>query len=447
MSVPVRRWPIAARLLLSALVLVLLLLPVSGGLLAWNFREAVNDSFNDRLEFLQDMVIAGIEFRPETQTLAPGPQLSDPRFERVYSGWYWQVSSAGMDTVTSRSLWDQRLPVAIDESLHWQTMTGPREQALRAVTRRVQLPSYQEPIYVTVAGDLTEVNQQVARFQTLLIVSLVTLAVLLLAMIALQIRWGLAPLRRLEKSLRAVESGHRQTLDIDFPEELARLARATNQVLARDQRLIERGRTTAGNLAHALKTPVAVLSGLCEQLPEAQQSAFRAELARLNDAVRHHLARASAAGPSAMGGGVQANEALQPVLAALSTLAERRSIEFTRTIEVSGPVPFEEQDLQELVGNLVENALNWAEHRVFLSITGDNHQALVLTVDDDGPGMTEENINRALERGGRLDEARSGSGLGLAIVNDLVQLYAGKLQLQTSPDLGGLQVRAEFSKP
>jgi signal transduction histidine kinase len=148
-----------------------------------------------------------------------------------------------------------------------------------------------------------------------------------------------------------------------------------------------------------------------------------------------------------MGGGVQANEALQPVLAALSTLAERRSIEFTRTLEVSGPVPFEEQDLQELVGNLVENALNWAEHRVFLSITGDNHQALVLTVDDDGPGMTEENINRALERGGRLDEARSGSGLGLAIVNDLVQLYGGELQLQPSPDLGGLRVRAEFSRP
>jgi len=445
MRLPVRRWPIAVRLLLSALVLVLLLLPVAGALLAWNFREAVNDSFDDRLEFLQDMVIAGIEFRPQSDTLIPGPQLSDPRFERVYSGWYWQVSGEGMNAVTSRSLWDQRLPVTTGQSLHWQTMTGPREQSLRAVTRRVQLPSYQESVYVTVAGDLTEVNQQVARFQTLLIVSLVTLAVLLLAMIALQIRWGLAPLRRLERSLRAVEAGRWQTLDTDFPEELARLARATNQVLARDQRMIERGRTTAGNLAHALKTPVSVLSSLCENLPEDQRAAFQSELARLNHAVRHHLARASAAGPAAIGGGIQVDDVLQPVLQALATLAERRGVEFSRNVQVKGQVPFEQQDLQELVGNLVENALNWAGHQVDLSITGDA-ETLLLVVDDDGPGMTEAQMQQALERGGRLDESRSGSGLGLAIVNDLVQLYGGVLQLQHSPALKGLRVKVCFTR-
>lgn len=443
MMPPLRQWPVATRMLVSALVLVSLVLPLAGGLLAWNFREAVNTAFNDRLESLLDVVIAGIEFTPGGNTLDPGPQLGDPRFDRVYSGWYWQLSGAEGSVVTSRSLWDQRLPVASGNGLRWQEMPGPRGQSLRTLTRQVRLPVYPDPVTVTVAGDLSEVNAQVARFHALLIVSLVTLAVLLLALIALQVRWGLAPLRRIERSLKAVESGQRQSLETRFPEELARLARVINQVLERDQRLIERGRTTAGNLAHALKTPVAVLTNLCEQLPASRQAEFRAELARLNDAVRHHLARASAAGPAAIGGGANLRDTLTPVLSALETLAGRRGINFHHGLEVTGPVPFEQQDLQELVGNLLENAIHWASARVSLQVSGDS-QALTLIVDDDGPGMSPEQIRQALERGGRLDEERSGSGLGLAIVNELVQLYGGRMSLDRSPELNGLRVRIDF---
>lgn len=436
-----RRWPVAVRMLVSALVLVLVILPLAGTLLAWNFRQTVSQSFDERLMSFLNVVIAGIEFDPQTGDLTPGSQLGDPRFERVYSGWYWQVNDNGGRVITSRSLWDQRLPQVSGRGPNWVQTPGPRGQRLRLVERDIQLPAFNGWLSVSVAADLTEVDAQVARFNRLLAISLTTLGVLLLLMIGLQIRWGLAPLRRLEQDLRAMEAGRAHSLGSDLPDELARLADAMNQVLQRDQVLIERGRTAAGNLAHALKTPVSVLTTLSDKLPAEQRTAFRTELARIDDAVRHHLARASAAGPAALGG-VDLADALEPVLSALGTLAGRRGLALERQINGSGMVRFEQQDLQEIAGNLLENAINWAENRVSFSARL-GVEGLELVIEDDGPGLSADDIEQALTRGARLDESRSGSGLGLAIVKELVELYGGSLELARSP-LGGLRASARF---
>ncbi|WP_138435279.1 ATP-binding protein [Marinobacter shengliensis] len=442
MLAKLRRWPISVRMLVSALVLVLLVLPLAGTLLAWNFREAVNASFNDRLDSLLNVLIAGIEYQPGSEPPLHNPQLGDPRFDRVYSGWYWQIQLGDDRVLTSRSLWDQRLSEARATNRRSREVTGPRGQTLRVLEQRVQLGSFSDPINVAVAADLSEVREEVSRFQALLTVSLATLGGLLLVMFGLQIRWGLAPLRRIERSLREVESGQRSALDTDLPEELAGMARTMNLVLERDQVLIERGRATAGNLAHALKTPLAVLHTQVETLPEAQRSSFQKELHRLNDAVRHHLARASTAGPPAFGPGLEVVDALAPVIQGLTMLAKRRGIRFEYRMGCLSPTRFEQQDLQELVGNLLENALNWAKQSATLDVV-QGPDSLTIEVNDDGPGMSDEDCQRALERGGRLDEARSGSGLGLSIVKDLVQLYGGQLSLGRS-DLGGLKVIAQF---
>jgi signal transduction histidine kinase len=429
-------------MLASALVLVLLVLPLAGTLLAWNFREAVNASFNDRLNSLLNVVIAGIEYQPGNEPPVPGPELGDPRFDRVYSGWYWQMRVGDDRVLTSRSLWDQRLPELRATGRQWREMPGPRDQTLRVLEQRVQLPSVSEPMQVAVAADLSEVQEEVARFQTLLAVSLATLGGLLLLLFGLQIRWGLAPLRRIERSLRDVESGQRSALDTELPEELAGLARTINLVLERDQTLIERGRSAAGNLAHALKTPLSVLGTLSEQLPAPQQPGFRAELQRLNDAVRHHLARASAAGPVGLGRKTDLAEALTPVFAALEGLASRRGIALQKDLRLAGLARYELQDIQEIVGNLLENAVNWAESRVEV-VLEQSPEGLLIVVEDDGPGMSETQCAEALSRGVRLDEERSGSGLGLSIVNDLVRIYSGNLTL-TRSGLGGLRVSVEL---
>lgn len=436
-----RRWPVSARMLVSALVLVTLVLPLAGALLAWNFRQTVNDSFDERLLSFLNVVIAGIEFDPQTGELTPGPQLGDPRFDRVYSGWYWQVNDHEGRRITSRSLWDERLPVISGRGPDWANTPGPAGQALRLVERDVQLPAFEGWLSVSVAADLSEVEAQVAHFNRLLSISLTTLGGLLLLMIGLQIRWGLAPLRRLERDLRAMEAGQARSLESDLPKELARLAEAMNQVLIRDEVLIERGRTAAGNLAHALKTPVSVLTTLSDQLPEQQKSAFRTELARIDEAVRHHLARASAAGPAALGR-VDLADTLEPVVSALTTLAQRRGVVLESALGVEEPVRFEQQDLQEIAGNLLENAINWAASRVTFLVAMEAG-GLLVRVDDDGPGLSDEQIEQALTRGTRLDETRAGSGLGLAIVKELVELYGGVLALSRSPS-GGLRASARF---
>lgn len=438
-----RHLPIATRMLVSALILVVLVLPAAGALLSWNFREAVNTAFNERLESLLNVVIAGVSYDVRQNALVTNRQLGDSRFDRVFSGWYWQVSDGGERVLTSRSLWDQRLAVSHEPGMVFRTVTGPRNRPLRLLERDIRLPSFDHVLHVQVAADLAEVEAQIARFQTLLWLSLVTLGGLLIVLIGLQIRWGLAPLRRIEQSLRAVEQGRQPSVETDLPRELAKLAETINTVLDRDQRLIERGRSAAGNLAHALKTPVAVLTTLAEQLPGNQQVAMQAELKRLDDAVRHHLARASAAGPVALGSEQEVAAVLEPVIEGIRRLSGRRNLEFQSVLQPGIRVRIDAQDLQEIVGNLLENAINWTNSSIRLTgeVEGD---WLLLCVTDDGPGMSPEKREEALSRGGRLDEARSGSGLGLAIVTELVSLYGGKLRLDDSSE-GGLH--AEMALP
>ena len=438
-AVQLRQWPIAKRMLVSALTLIMLTLPLAGTVLSAHFREAVYSALDDRLNGMLNVVIAGVAFDPAANTLMLDRSLGDPRFERVYSGWYWQASDGNSLELASRSLWDQRLLVTPGEQRTATTSSGPQGQTLRLVQQAVQLPNLSAPLQVAVAADLAAVRGEVERFATLLAVSLAGLAAVLLLLLGWQVHWGLAPLRRLEQNLAAVESGRTGTLATDLPEELARLARAINQVLARDQLLIERGRSAAGNLAHALKTPVAVLQTLIEQLPAAQQAAFQAELERLNGAVRHHLARAAAAGPAGLGGGVDLATALEPVVHGLSTLAKRRGLSFEQSLQSTEPVHIEQQDIQEMVGNLVENAVNWAHSQVHLSVV-QSTDGLVITIEDDGPGLTDAQCQQVLSRGTRLDESRAGSGLGLSIVAELARLYRGQLSLGRS-QLGGLQVR------
>lgn len=434
-----RHWSIATRLWVSALLVVLLVLPAAGTLLAWNFRTTVHDSLDQRLGTLLNQVIAGLVYQPVTDNLEMVRAIGDPRFERVYSGWYWQASDGAGIRLTSRSLWDQRLLLEPASEAGFRTVSGPREQQLRVLVRPVQLANLPQALQIAVAVDLATVQGEVRQFQTLLAGSLTLLALLLLALLAWQLRWGLAPLRRLGGNLQRIEDGQADSVDTDLPAELARLARTINQVLRRDRQLIKRGRSAAGNLAHALKTPLSVLHTLVQQLPPERQSVFREEVQRIDTAIRHHLARASAAGPAALGQRTDLATALEPVLAALGALAKRRRLQFDHQLQHLGKTDLEEQDIQEMVGNLLENALLWAVGWVRLEVT-QGAGRLEIRVDDDGPGMSPEQCRRALDRGVRLDETRAGSGLGLAIVRELVELYGGKLTLERS-SLGGLSAR------
>lgn len=433
-----RTLPIASRMLATSLILVVLVIPVAGLLLSYNLREAVNTAFDERLESLLNVVLAGIEYDRQTDTLALNQRLGDARFDQVFSGWYWQISDNASRVLTSRSLWDQRLPLTAGPQLQYSTISGPNGETLRKLERDVRLPRLPVILHVAVAADLSEVDAALARFEQLLWLSLVSLGILLLLGIWCQLHWGLEPLRRIRSNLQAVERGDCERLDTDLPEELNNLATAINTVLERDRQLMSRARTAAGNLAHAIKTPVSVMMTTTEQLPASQRETMASELKRLNEAVRHHLARASAAGPVVLRPRVTLSVALEPVFNGISRLAERKNITFKKPEVPPLQLQIDAQDLQEIVGNLLENALRWAKSKVVMAMYSEADN-LYLSIMDDGPGMSSQGRNEALQRGGRLDEQRSGSGLGLAIVSELIQLYDGQLQLKPSP-MGGLLV-------
>ena len=433
-----RKLPIASRMLATSLILVVLVIPVAGLLLSYNLREAVNTAFDERLESLLNVVLAGIEYDQQTDTLALNQRLGDARFDQVFSGWYWQISDNASRVLTSRSLWDQRLPLTAGPQLQYSTISGPNGETLRKLERDVRLPRLPVTLHVAVAADLSEVDAALARFEQLLWLSLVSLGILLLLGIWCQLHWGLEPLRRIRSNLQAVEKGDCERLDTDLPEELNNLATAINTVLERDRQLMSRARTAAGNLAHAIKTPVSVMMTTTEQLPASQRETMVSELKRLNEAVRHHLARASAAGPVVLRPRVTLSVALEPVFNGISRLAERKNIAFQKPEVLPLQLQIDAQDLQEIVGNLLENALRWATSKVVMAIYSEADN-LHLSIMDDGPGMSSQSRDEALQRGGRLDEQRSGSGLGLAIVSELIQLYDGQLQLKPSP-MGGLLV-------
>lgn len=432
------RRSIASRLLVATLVIVIVGLPVAGSLLSHHYRESATQAFDDRLEALLNVVIAGVAFDRVEQRLVFDRDLGDPRFDQVYSGWYWQMTDGQQHTLTSRSLWDQRLPTHDGNTLIARTVSGPRASSLRQVERDIQLAPLEQPLHISVAAEDQALMNNVRQFQQWLWGGLIGLGGLLLAVLALQIRWGLAPLRRMRANLREVENGEAQQLDTRLPDELASLATTMNAVLARDQRLIERGRHAAGNLAHALKTPLSVMRLLARQAPAEQQSAWEAELTRIDNAVRHHLARASAAGEGGRVAPIALNEALAPLVTGLARLAQRRGIHLQHTLQRDMQAHMDTQDAQEIVGNILDNALRWAKGEVILTLEA-RGEHLQLCVSDDGPGMSAADCKSALQRGKRLDEKRSGSGLGLAIVADLVALYRGDMQLERAT-LGGLAV-------
>ncbi|TVP52592.1 MAG: sensor histidine kinase [Halomonas sp.] len=436
------RRSISVRLLLAVLLMVGLALPIAGALLSHHYRIAAIQAFDERLEATLNVIIAGVTYDNLEQRIVHDRALGDPRFDNVYSGWYWQITDADQHTLSSRSLWDQRLPVDESEALSARSITGPRGQSLRVVERDIYLAPLAAPLHISVAAREDVLANDIAAFQRLLWGGLAGLGILLLGVLALQVHWGLAPLRRMRANLHDVERGKTEQLDTRLPEELAALATSMNAVLARDQRLIERGRHTAGNLAHALKTPLSVMRLQLRQLPENSRASWEVELARVDSAVRHHLARASAAGEGARFAPIDLHATLAPLLNGLARLAQRRGIGLRQTWEQDIKVHMDGQDSQELVGNLLDNALRWAHSDVHLQVQV-KQQQLIFTVSDDGPGMSEAECQQAVQRGKRLDEQRSGSGLGLAIVTDLVSLYNGHMHL-TRASAGGLEVVVEL---
>lgn len=432
---------LGTRLLAGAAVWVVLALAVSALVLVGLFRDHAEAELTRRMAHQVDELVAALAVTPDGG-LAATRELSDPLFRQPLSGFYWQATLAGHPPLRSRSLWDQALAAAVPngtgESGRPRRIQGPDGKPLLAWVREFNLPDAAGPVVVTVAAETVLVEEATQSFTRALALCLGVLAAGLIGAAVVQVRIGLRPLRRLGQSLRDLREGRSDRVLGHFPDEVQPLVEDLNTVLNEHARMVERAGTQAGNLAHALKTPLAVIANdAMECADRAAGQRIADEAARMRRHIDFHLTRARAAASVDIPG---SRAPVAPVVEGLARAIRLLNAGRELTVEIA---PGEEaafrgaaQDLQEMLGNLLENAAAWATGRVAVAwrVAGDR---LVLTVDDDGPGIPEAARTLALTRGGRLDESVPGSGLGLAIVVELAALYRGSLALESSP-LGGL---------
>jgi signal transduction histidine kinase len=431
---------LALRLAAATALLLTLGLGGAGWFVTVTVTDQIGAAFDARLASLLDAVVAGAGRdgggAPAMQRAPAVPDLEQP-----FSGTYWQITDAEGRIETSRSLWDQRLPApAPGEGAAFHDVAGPRGQVLRLAARSVVLPGSEAPLLVAAALDRAATDGEIARVRRIVAALFAVLGLGLTAAVVGQLVAGLAPLRRARRALADVRAGRREALALDAPSEIAPLVAEIDALIVQNRATVAHARAHVGNLAHALKTPVAVLRNALSTTPP-DIAAARAETARLERLVQHHLARARAVatGDTAALAPVSVTAVAEEIAGALRRLHAGRGITLAVAGDASLRVRVDRQDLAEMLGNLAENACAWAAGSVTIAAAREGAH-VVVTVADDGPGLAPEDATTALARGGRLDESAPGTGLGLAIVAELAGLYRGGLMLDRA-DAGGLAAR------
>ena len=455
-----RRNSLAVRLFFSASAWVLVILVITGFVLSSVYRNATERAFDRRLNLYLRTLIAEVA-TPDEPPDRQFQSLGEPLFELPLSGWYWQITRTDTDKAdvrSSRSLWDKKLPKLEDRGIDLSAagirvgyVEGPEGQNLRMVERPVDLGS-DGKFLVGVAGDASEIFDETRSFDYYLGGTFTALGIVLLLTTIFQVRFGLAPLKRISESIADIRSGRAERLEGDFPVEIAPLARETNALIDANREIVERARTHVGNLAHAIKTPLSVIvneAGAHGTDPFANKVMEQADVMR--DQVAHHLQRARiAARVTIVGTVTEVAPALEALQRTMEKIHRDRGIVIEVKADPKAKFRGERQDLEEMAGNLVDNACKWASSRVFIDALVERPAApgaaptLRILVDDDGRGLSAAERAKVSRRGQRLDESKPGSGPGLSIVTELAALYGGSLALGNAP-IGGL--RAELVLP
>lgn len=451
---------LATRLFLSATAWVVVILVITGVVLSSVYRDATERAFDRRLNLYLRTLVAEVA-TPDEPPDHQFQSLGEPLFELPLSGWYWQITRTDSDKAevrASRSLWDKKLPKLEEHGadltaagIRLGYVEGPEGQNLRMVERPVDLGA-DGKFLVNVAGDASEIFDETRNFDYYLGGTFAALSIVLVLTTIFQVRFGLAPLKRISDSIADIRSGRAERLEGEFPVEIAPLARETNALIDANREIVERARTHVGNLAHAIKTPLSVIvneAAAHAADPFATKVLEQADVMR--DQVAHHLERARIAARLTIIGTIAE---VAPVIEALRRTMEKihrgRGIAIEVDADAQARFRGERQDLEEMVGNLVDNACKWASSRVTIEVGCERPdpasaaQVVRLVVDDDGRGLSPSEREQVSKRGQRLDETKPGSGLGLSIVVELAALYGGSLTLGTAP-IGGL--RAELVLP
>lgn len=427
---------------------------ISIGLAAFLLSQAYRANSERRFEELVTAnlyILMGAVEPGEDGRLAGQPDLRDPRFLNFGSGWNWVVSSLSdpSNRLASASLADgDVVPPAnagFDDRFQrsWSYVDN-RGQELTAVEARVFLGSGSEIYSFRATGNRGDIAAEINSFIRTMVLLLAVFGLGFILASFVIVRIGLAPITGATASLGAIREGKAEKLEGSFPSEIQPLIDETNALIVSNRSIIERARTQVGNLAHSLKTPIAVIRNEAEGAPPALRKIMLEQSAAMQHQVQAYLDRARiSARHATVTSRTEAKPALERIIRVIEKLNPQIDVE-SRFSEDHLIFAGEEQDFEEIVGNLLENGARFARSQLRIRASRQaDATALLIEIEDDGPGMSPQEAEIALKRGMRLDESTPGSGLGLSIVKDIVAEYGGRLALGRS-ELGGLRATVQL---
>lgn len=439
---------LARRMMLIAVGWILVLLLAGGLALDRAMTAMVTRNFDEQLGYMLTGMIGSAEIGPDGEVFFNRP-LGDQRFLEPNSGLYWQITGKGHEDFPSRSLWDRTLKVDAnhnDTQAHIYDSNQFSGEPLRIMERSIILPGSNTTWWFVVAESRHELDAQIHRIRSILIDSFLVLGLGLVLMAAIQSWYGLSPLRRVRLAIAHMRNTGANRVNDPLPVEVQPLVQELNDLLSHNERQAEEARTHAGNLAHALKTPLTVLLNAAQAKEDDLAESVVRETAVMRRQVEHHLARARAVGRRGAG---QARTPVWDAAKSVMRAVERLYPETRFDLDGShdAQVAIERQDLDDLLGNLIENAAKYGGGSVFVTLdVGAKGELVEIWVEDDGMGIPEAERTRIFDRGARLDTGKPGTGLGLAIVRDVAEIYGGNVELAESEDLGGLLVKLRLPR-
>lgn len=452
-------------LLINASIWAIIVAFASGLLLSEMFRSSALQAFDEQLDIVLKVLVGDIAGQGvEDTALAPPTIVGEPRFGLPLSGWYWTVSRADSEEIllASESLVGGSFSIFQDTITNFTEAfgasaqgQGPNGERIRILQREISFAEG-DKLVVRVTGNLETLEERVSSFQARAWTIMALFGAILLAVSTFLARMALRPLNQMSEQVRKVAEGEADAIEGSYPVEIAGLVNEANLLIESNKETLERARTQVGNLAHALKTPLSVIANEARKVDNSHADLIQTQSNLMKDQIQLYLERARiAARRSIIGTTTEVEPVMSRLVSAMRKIHAEKSVMFHSGIGL--PISFrgEEQDFEELVGNLLDNACKWSKRNVSvtLSLASEDYKPvrgngmpsgavrwLTVTIEDDGPGMTEEQIVVALQRGNRLDESKSGSGLGLSIVEEIISMYQGKLILDRS-EQGGLRAR------
>lgn len=429
-----------SRLLIAAAVWLLAIALAAGYLVPQFIKSYLVDQEKQQLYIYMDELTAQTEVDSNGKLIQPRI-LSNPRFQQPYSGLYWTLKVTDQE-LRSRSLWDTRITGNEKKGFH-----GPNNQSLLVISRQFYLPEIDEPVQLSIAANQDHLLHTITKLTHGLWLMLATMVGGILLLIWAQVSWSLWPLKKLQARLKDVREGNATELTGNYPAEIRPVVDDLNALLFHYQELLDRARNHAGNLSHALKTPIAILNNEVANLPESQQQKLSPLLQQLQQHIDYHLGRARMAGAAnILAAKTTPSARVDAISMAMDKVYANREVILVNELDSDLAVAVEKRDLDEIIGNVIENGYKWSNSLIRVHLADETPRTLAIIVEDDGPGIPVDNFDSVLKRGVRLDETTPGTGLGLNIASELAHSYRGKLTLGKSA-LGGLKVTLTLPKP